>query len=227
MFATIGVASFAVTLGLLTTAPAASSAGFVLEWSIPVPVSTPNNDASRALVTSSAGGSRQAVSWVQSESSLTRAYVAVSDDRGATWDDSTALSEGGRNANNSDLAMTADGMNLVTGWSRFDGAHWRAQATDSSDGGSTWSTPATLSASGASIFVPDVAIAAQSPRRVMIWERDDNPRLVQVTVSDDSANWATTVDLSAGSGNAVRPKVAISDDGQQIISVWSKVISRF
>jgi hypothetical protein len=228
MFVAVGLAGIAVVAGLLVTAPAASSAGFVLEWSDPVQVSTPGNDASLATtVTSSIDGSRQAVSWGQVESALTRVYVAVSDDSGVTWDDSTALSVAGRNAAFADMAMTDDGLNMVNGWKRFDGSDWPAQATGSSDGGVTWSAPATLSAPVADIFNPDVAIAAQSTRRVMIWERGVIPRLIQATVSDDSASWATPVDLSAGSGNATTPKVAISDDGQQIVSVWSEFFSTF
>ena len=212
------------SLGTLV-APSAAASDLMWEWGVPASLSSPGFAAYSPSVALSSNGARASVAWIEDDGTRNRTRVTASSDGGDTWDDSTALSAAGQNADSVDLAMSGDGLNLGAVWRRYNGSHWIVQGSGSSDGGVTWASPSDLSLAGATTYRPSVALSSSSTRRIAVWHRQGSPDVVQAAVADDSSTWVAPVTLSSGSGNATAAAAAVSANGQQLVTLWSKLIS--
>ena len=137
----------------------------------------------------------------------------------------------GAGPQNGALAASADGADAVAVWAQYQGdSKYQVWSTHTSDGGSTWATPAALSAAGANAEFTDVTVSANGQRATAIWyvsvpapPPPPTGDYVRTASSEDGgATWsATTI---AGPISASRnPHIAGSADGTRLVAVWGEV----
>lgn len=201
-----------VALAMMASAPAAATPG---DWSTPVTISDSSaGDANNPQIVNS--GAVHAVAWERFVGAERRVQVASSVDGGATWTTPLTLSAAGATAIEPQLA--ARGLQIAAIWRRLDGASFRIQSAVSTDGGTSWSVPATLSAAGSTARSPH--IATDGTTLFATWTRTDGTdRLEVATSTDNGATWSVPVTLSPVGFDATTPRV-VARAGVATI-VWS------
>jgi hypothetical protein len=180
------------------------------------------SEAYLPVIDGSADGSRLTVAWYASDGSNLRVHSSSSTDAGATWGPEQLLSAAGRDAQLPRVAVDGTGQKAAVVWRRNSGKGFVIQAAASTDGGSTWSTPATLSQDGAKDYFPQVAMSANGKRLTAVWHRTDRAgtQVQASTSADGGASWSPAVALSGPGGSGQNPQVAQSDGGKRIVVVW-------
>lgn len=145
---------------------------------------------------------------------------AVRRPAGGAWTSPVMLSAAGENARDAQVAVDARGDAVVV-WDRFDGAHWRVQATRRPLAG-PWSRPVTLSAAGQDGRFPQVAVDAKGDALV-VWGRLDgaHSRILAASRRPGGA-WTSPVTLS-GSEHAVGDPQAAMDAKGDVVVVWGRL----
>jgi hypothetical protein len=210
----------ALLLALLPPFESTSASASGTTWSTPVDLSAAGQNAFRPQVAVDGSGNLIAV-WERDDGDNEIIQASTSTNGGVTWSTPVNLSAAGQNA--SDPQLTVDGSANVTAvWARSDGSNPIIQASTSTNGGVTWSTPVDLSAAGASAFNPQVAVDG-SGNLTAVWRRADQgfATIQAATSTDGGATWSTPVDLSAANQNAFNPQVAVDGSGN-LTAVWSQ-----
>jgi hypothetical protein len=87
-----------------------------------------------------------------------------------------------------------------------------------------WSSPTTLSATGADVDAPQVVVSSDGTRAAAIWQRGAyGSRVVQTafaTITGNTAVWSSPGDLATG-GDNIYPRIAMSADGSRATALWS------
>jgi LPXTG-motif cell wall-anchored protein len=203
----------AVSAVLVSSSASAANAD-TGSWSTPATLSAAGSDASGPqLVTD---GSTITVIWSRYDGSNNRIQTATSTDAGTTWSTPLDISTAGGNAFNPQLVT--DGSTITATWYRSDGSNNRIQTATSTDTGTTWSTPATLSAAGSDASGPQLVTDGRTI--TVIWYRSDgsNNRIQTATSTDTGTTWSTPLDLSTAGGNAFNPQLVT--DGSTITAIW-------
>ncbi len=130
----------------------ASSADGGTTWSAPTTLSNPSHIARGARQVTD--GSVITVTWYEGDGSNYRINTSSSTDGGTTWSAPVMVSEAGLNAQ--DPQLVTDGTTITITWYEYDGSNYRVNTSSSTDGGTTWSIPLVLSASGESATGPQV-----------------------------------------------------------------------
>jgi hypothetical protein len=90
----------------------------------------------------------------------------------------------------------------------------------------TWSLPTTVSAAGADVDAPQISVSADGTRATAIWQRGGyGSRAVQTasaTITGNTAQWSSVVDLSTPGQDSIYPQVALSSDGTRATAMWSQ-----
>ena len=142
MRAKIGLSLTLALVGLLVLVPGAASNAAPSAWDAPITLSLLGGTAAKPqLVTD---GTTITATWESSDGSTFRIQASSSTDGGTTWSTPADLSAAGQGAFYPQLVT--DGTTITATWQRVDGSGFRIQASSSTDGGTTWSTPADLSA---------------------------------------------------------------------------------
>ena len=129
------------------------------------------------------------------------------------------LSKPGEDASDPQVAMGAHGRAVVV-WRRWDGTHYRVQASSRKVIGS-WSAPVTLSKPGEDAWDPQVAMGPHG-MAVVVWRRwDGTGYQVQAATRMAYGPWRSPVTLSTAGEDAWDPQVAVGSDGAAI-AVWSR-----
>lgn len=193
-----------------------------VSWSVPVNLSTSGGSAERPQIVVDGSGNLVAV-WNRSDGSYDIIQSSRSTNSGVSWSTPVNLSLTGQDASNSRVATDGSG-NVVAVWNRSDGGNQIIQASRSTNGGVSWSTPADLSESGQSAQRQQVAVDG-SGNAVAVWLRNDgdddivqSSRLVAGGVS-----WSVPVDVSPAGVQAATPQIAVDGDGNAV-AVWRLVV---
>ena len=136
------------------------------------------------------------------------------------WPAASTLSAAGQDALAPDVAVGPDGDAVVV-WYRWDGRTNRVQAS-TRPAGKTWSAPVTLSAAGAEVWDPQVAVGPQD-RAIAVWRRW-NGTTYEVQVSSRSstkAPWSAPVTVSAAGEETSDPQVSVGPQGRAVV-VWTR-----
>ena len=154
-------------------------------WSTPIDLSAAGGTANTPHITSSTDGTRLTAVWQRYNGTYT-IQASASTDSGATWSTPTDLSTTQDNYD-PQLTASADGKRLTAVWQRYNGSYYIAQASTSTDSGTTWSTPTDLSADGGSTDYPQIASSADGIKLIATWYRYNGTHfIVQASTSADA-----------------------------------------
>lgn len=189
---------------------AASSIDGGITWSIPATLST--NGTAESLPQLVIRGANTTAVWV-SDIGSRRVQTASSTDGGITWSAPTTLSSASGNENRPQLV--SDSARVTAIWERNNGSVNLIQAASSTNGGTTWSTPVTLSLATANASRPHLVTNGATITAAWVAES-----VVQAASSTNGGTtWSTPADLfSAGVLDADRPRLVT--DGTTITAVW-------
>ena len=123
-------------------------------------------------IAGSGDGNRLAVVWSRYDGTRQIVSTAVSGDGGTTWSAPVDLSTAGQYAYTPQVATSGDGLRVAVTWRRYDGSNDVTQATTSSNGGATWGTPVTLSATGKNAQTQQITSSVDGTRLAVVWDRD-------------------------------------------------------
>jgi hypothetical protein len=158
--------------------------------------------------------------WYRHDGLNSRVQVATrapNDD----WSPPRDLSLTGEDASDPEVAMGDRGTAVVV-WRRWDGAHYRVQASSRGEDGK-WSTPVNLSKAGEDAWDPQVAIGPHG-MAVVAWRRSDAiGQQVLATTRMSYGPWSSPVMLSAVGGDAWDPQVAVGSDSTAMVA-WSRSV---
>lgn len=186
-------------------------------WHAPVSLSAPGEDASDAHVAVDRRGAAVAI-WRRSSGT---AFVVQSAERrpGGAWQAAVNITAGAMRTSAPQVGVDPQG-NAIAVWERGAGTIFAIQgAVRPAD--AVWQEPVNLSAVGAEVFDPQVAIDARGDA-VAVWGRFDAPNfVVQSAVRPAGAGWQTPVNVSAAGGTSPVPQVAVDPRGNAI-AVWSR-----
>ena len=138
MRAKLGLTLTLALVGLLVLVPGAASNAAPNAWDAPITLSTVGEDAFNPRLVSD--GTTITAIWQRFDGSNDRVQASSSTDGGTIWGPAVDLSAVGEDAFGPELVT--DGTTITATWRRFDGSNFRVQASSSTDGGTTWSTPA-------------------------------------------------------------------------------------
>ncbi len=186
-------------------------------WSPPFTLATVAGEASTPQIVA-ANGVITAV-WQGASGGWNTIQASRSTD-GLVWSVTPVdVSAAGGAAASPRVAVTSPGV-LTAAWTRFDGSNYIAQSARSSDGGITWSVPASLSAAGRNASVPQVSVASGGASAV--WLRfDGTNEVVQASHSADGVSWSAPATLSAVGQDAESPQLAAAPGGG-FTAVWNR-----
>jgi len=189
---------------------AASSIDGGITWSIPATLST--NGTAGSLPQLVIRGATTTAVWV-SDIGSRRVQTSSSTDGGVTWSAPTTLSSASGNENRPQLV--SDSARVTAIWERNNGSINLIQAASSTNGGTTWSTPVTLSRATANASRPHLVTNGATITAAWVAES-----VVQAASSTNGGTtWSTPADLfSAGVLDADRPRLVT--DGTTITAVW-------
>ena len=136
-----------------------------------------------------------------------------------TWSAPVDLSTPGRNAYQSQVAMSADGRTRAYVWQQDTGSNRLIKTTFTVDGGVTWASR-DLSAAGTNSFMPRVAVSSDGSTLVYAWGNRTTGNAEAAFSLDRGANW-TVMSLGRSVTEWEDPWTAVSDDGRTIAFLWT------
>lgn len=174
-------------------------------------------------------GSRLAAVWRSDPATGDPSIIVRSStDVGANWSPRATVRTSGY-LTQPGIALSGTGARMLTAWWEYDSAldKLRVRASTSSDSGSSWSLPTTLSGNVDSSVVapaPKVVVSTDGSKLAVFWLLSVAGQFkVQVAASTDSgATWGTAQNLSAsGVTDSDDIQVAASADGSRITATWA------
>ena len=212
---TRSAAAFTLVVALVLVPAAVATATPVIgNWSVPVPVSDSSGQAGYPQIVTD--GTTITSVWSRNDGSDQVIEASSSTDGGLTWTLPEALSDSGQNAY--EPQVTTSGGIITAVWYRSDGTYDRAQASSSSDGGVTWTSPANLSDTGAG--AAGVQVVSTGTAIVATWSRYDGSysRIQSAQSTDAGATWSSAIDVSLTGGDAYEPQLVT--DGSLVTATW-------
>ena len=135
-------------------------------WQTPIALSAAGQEAYAPQVALDAQGDATAV-WRRSNGT-NEIIEASTRPAGGSWQTPIALSAAGQSAEETQVALDAQG-DATAVWERYNGTDYIIEASTRPAGGS-WQTPIALSAAGQEAYFPQVALDAQGDATA-VWER--------------------------------------------------------
>ena len=178
-----------------------------LTWSAPAVLSAAGGHSFWPQLVSTGGAIVVVWSGTEGGEELIRSSRSV--DGGLTWSGSVAISSAGGAAVRPQIV--SNGSIITAIWTRSDGANDLVQGASSTDGGLTWSTPATISAAGEYAYAP--SLVTDGTRVSVVW----NAPVVRFATSlDGGISWTAPVALSGA--NIGLPK--LTTGGGVLTAAW-------
>ncbi len=204
---------------LLAVALLAGSSPALGAFGTPVDLSAAGGNASDPRIAVGPDGATTAV-WYRFDGAEFIVQAATRPAGSATFGAPVDLSAAGGNASDPQIAIGPDGAATAV-WRRSNGSGTRiVQAATRPAGSATFGTPVDLSATGQNADYPQIAIGPDGAATAVWYRYDGADYLVQAaTRPAGSATFGAPVDLSAASGNAYNPQIAIGPDGAAT-AVW-------
>lgn len=197
-------------------------------WSTAAEVS-PNNVSvavsgsdTRQQLSTSDNGAHTVVVW----SDVTGVHAANSQDQGETWSSPATIPGSATIAGIPRLTGSANGTAYAAVWPHQDSSGDRTvYASNSTDGGQSWSTPTTVVPAQQTVINMRSAASSDGSTVTATWtHRVNNRNRVQVATSQDGGTtWGnpTSFNEPVFASNAVSAaNIVVSDDGTQQAIVW-------
>ena len=188
-------------------------------WTTPRIIS--DNEAYNVELAMTPDASRAVAVWLRSDLLNNRVEAGISADGGTTWTTRPFLSAAGQSASRPQVRISSDGSRVMAIWERLDAGKVRVQATFSTDGGTTWSTPETLSSAGTNAEWSQFTLSADGQRAAAVWQ--EATRVYAARTIDGGITWSSPVMLS--SEVSTTPVVAGSSTGNSLASLWSTPVA--
>jgi hypothetical protein len=181
-------------------------------------------------ITLSPDGNKLAATWIQG---VRFVNFSRSADRGSTWSAPTTVSnENGSDPQYPEISSSLDSSKYTVVWSRRgnNGSIGYAvddevvQATSSTDGGLSWSTPIVISKEKINVNSdaaswPKILYAANGTKIVVTWVLQRG--VVQVSTStNNGVSWSTPTNVSHPECPANEPQIVSSADGSTLAIGW-------
>lgn len=151
---------------------ARSSSDFGATWeSAALDLSSPPGSATMPRIAMSASGQHLTITWESFDGSRV-VQVSSSSDYGATWAATADLTATGNNAEQPQVALSADGQVQTVTWWRLSGGIANVQvvqARTSDDFGVTWAAAVDLSTPTTDSYSPALAMSADGRSQVVAW----------------------------------------------------------
>jgi hypothetical protein len=195
----------------------ASNRAVAGDWSVPVKLSAPGQNAETPQVTMDREGDSLAA-WKRFDGADFIIEVAVRP-AGGSWSAPVKLSAAGETAENPRVAMDAAG-DAITTWKRDNGTNLIVEAA-SRPAGDSWSAPVPISAPGRNAEAPRVAIGAGG-RAVVAFGRYNSSveSVVEASVfTFGQGSWTAPVPISSPEGEF--PDVAVDPAGDAVVA-WER-----
>lgn len=181
-----------------------SSADGGTTWSVPIAIPETGGSGTRYSPQLKSDGSTLSAIWTYQIDSFCCArrlvQVASSLDGGATWTSPETISEVGEHAN--DPRLVFDANSITAYWTRDDGHSFRLQAASSTDRGTTWTSPVTISDAGKEASAPRIVTDGTTMTATWRWARSYDSFVVASTSTDSGRTWTTPVYISSADGLA-------------------------
>jgi hypothetical protein len=187
-------------------------------WSMPVDVTEGTTFIGDTAVAFDSSGNAIAV-WSEDLGSGYTIRSSRSTDDGASWSSPVNVSASAYAA--SPQIATDPAGNAIVVWNQNDGVNDIIRASNSTDGGVTWASPTSISASGQTSYGQQLTVDA-SGRAIAVWYGTDGSKfVVRSSSSDDAgATWSSAKELSSSSGDSFNPIVKFISPGRAVSS-WS------
>lgn len=187
-------------------------------WSEPVNLSTAGVNGQNPEIAPDGSGNLVAV-WRGSNGDYDIIQSSRSTNSGVSWSTPVDLSLTEQDSRSPQVAFDGSGI-AVAVWLRSDGNNQIVQASRSTNGGASWSTPANLSESGVDSERPQIAIDG-SGNAIAVWGRDPyGDTIIQSSrLLVGGASWSTPVNVSTAGNSATTPQFAIDGSGNAV-AVW-------
>jgi len=205
------LAPIALVAAALLLAPQPAIAA-VDAWDVPVAMGpAPTSSDSVRVV---ADGSTLLATWLLGEAPSTEVVLSRSTD-GITWSSLSYLSDPATIA--SDIQLVSGGGRITSAWLQGIGGDYRVHVATSSNNGSTWSTPTTISPVGES--AAQLHLATDGSTIVATWaDQAGGDSRILVSTSSDGTSWSTAQELDSGD-DAQNPHAAI--EGDNVAVAWA------
>ncbi len=217
----VGVVALAMGITFMTAARASASA--FTTWTSPTSTAYSTPDISEGGQVSeepkvAISGSTAIATWYRWNGTQYIVQAAASADGGVTWGAVTSLSAAGQDARAPEVAIS--GTTAIVTWYRNNGSHNIVQVVRSIDGGATWGAVTSLSAAGANVNRPQVAIDGSTA--IVAWSRYNGANWIAQAArsSDSGATWGSPVDLSTA-GSDVN-NIAVGMSGTNAVVAWPR-----
>ncbi len=191
-------------------------------WSIPDDLSVAGQNAFIPQIAMSSDGTAAIAVWKRSNGSNNIIQSSYSTNTGTTWSVPIDLSTIGQDAGVPQIAMSSDGLQAISVWTRFDGSNFIVQSSYSTNSGTSWSASTDLSVAGQHALGPQIAVSSDGAKALAIWIRSNGSNnIVQIYRSTDGgASWGAPIDLSAVGQSAFFPQLAMDSSGTNAIAIW-------
>jgi len=188
-----------------------------ISWQTPITLSSVT--AVRPEVAFGAAGNAIAV-WSINDGINNFIQASKTTDGGASWQTPINLSAASVSADVPQIAF-GEGGNAIAVWQRNDGLTNIIQASKTTDGGTSWQTPITLSI-GIGASNPQIAFG-QGSNAIAVWSENDGANIIiqASKTTDGGTSWQTPIALSFPLQNAGLPQIAFGEGGNAI-AVWQR-----
>jgi hypothetical protein len=172
-------------------------------------------------VDASDDGQRLTAAWFVSVDGSYRVETSSSTNGGVSWSRPVAVSARGQDAYVPQVVNSDDGSRATVAWRGWNGSQFVLQAASSSNSGTAWSSPVTISAASQSAYSPRLASSDNTTRVLAVWEGYDGIRsqVLASSTGNSGSTWAAPQTLSRSDG-AFAPRIAASADGTRATAVW-------
>ncbi len=209
--------------------------GSTATWSAPQDLSSAGQDASSPRVAISSDGTRAIAVWYRSNgvNDIIQAATATISNNTATWSVVQNLSVVGQSANSPDVEMSEDGTKATVVWTRSNGTDSITQSASAtiSNNIASWGATSDLSEPGVDTLETELALSADGTMATAVWRRDNGTDQViqsaSASVSGNSADWSSAVDLSEAGQSMVYPVIVLSNDGTRATAAWYRTSSEY
>jgi hypothetical protein len=143
-------------------------------------------------------------------------YFSRSKDEGTSWSTPLNISKTGYADNPAIGTDNSDYIYVV--WEEFVLPHYEIYFSRSTDGGSTWSNPVSISNSTNSSGDPDIAVDSTG-KLYVVWEKyiSYNHEIYFIKSNDKGVNWGQVVNLSKNKYGSLDPSIAVYNSNVYVV----------
>ena len=206
----------------------ATISGNTATWGATTDLSVVGGSAGYPKVALSSDGTVATAIWRKDFGFYGTTQVATATISGstATWSATGDLTTSG-NGSSHQIAISSDGTKATAVWTDNAGNVLIHTASATLTGNAaTWSTPATISASGQNASGPQLGLSSDGTLATALWQRSNGTHMIiqaiSATISGNTATWDSITDVSATGQSAYEPQFKLTPDGARATAVWRR-----